>query len=60
MNVSDNKMPSAALAEGILVLGFGNPAIVASSALDPWLCVAAFRRVCPFVLNRYIVKERMP
>jgi len=29
---------------------FGNPAVMAFSALDPWLCVLALQRVCPFAL----------
>jgi hypothetical protein len=29
---------------------FGSPAVILSQRLDPWLCVAAFQRVCPFVV----------
>jgi hypothetical protein len=28
---------------------FGSPAIMALGAFDPWLCVTAFRQLCPFV-----------
>jgi len=28
---------------------FGSPAIMAFGAFDPWLCVTAFRQLCPFV-----------
>jgi len=28
---------------------FGSPAIMAFGAVDPWLCVTAFRQLCPFV-----------
>jgi hypothetical protein len=28
---------------------FGSPAIMAPGAFDPWLCVTAFRQLCPFV-----------
>ena len=27
---------------------FGSPAIMALGAFDPWLCVTAFRQLCPF------------
>jgi len=27
---------------------FGSPAIIALGAFDPWLCVTAFRQICPF------------
>jgi hypothetical protein len=27
---------------------FGGPAVLAVLALDPWLCVPVFQRVCPF------------
>jgi len=30
---------------------FGSPAIMALGAFDPWLCVTAFRQLCPFVGN---------
>ena len=36
-------------------LSFGNPAVMAFSALDPWFCVPAFQRVCPFALVWYQV-----
>jgi hypothetical protein len=35
---------------------FGSPAIMALGAFDPWLCVTAFRQLCPFVgknINQY-------
>ena len=34
---------------------FGSPAIMALGAFDPWLCVTAFRQLCPFVAK--IIKQ---
>jgi hypothetical protein len=34
---------------------FGSPAIMALGAFDPWLCVTAFRQLCPFVFK--IIKQ---
>ena len=33
--------------------GFRQPGCHGFSALDPWLCVPAFQRVCPFALYPY-------
>ena len=45
---------NALVPNGIKALAgtFGSPAIMALGAFDPWLCVTAFRQLCPFVGKR--------